>query len=171
VELLVGELSSLVEEHFLCLGWNLRVSVTFLFSRQAGNDVKVQVVHADIRVVERAYRVDEVSQRSTSAFQGCAFACEFRKIRMRSENFAKFRIRIASQRPFWIRIIFAKCEEKFQMRKIRKMRIFAKCELFACEFSQNANLCEMRIFAKCEFVACFQYTAELLSTQITEKLF
>jgi hypothetical protein len=68
VELLVGELSSLVEEHFLCLGWNLRVSFTFLFSRQAGNDVKVQVVHADIRVVERAYRVDEVSQRSTSAF-------------------------------------------------------------------------------------------------------
>ena len=68
MELLVGELASLVEEHFLCLGGNLRVSFTFLFFRQAGDDVEAEVVHADVRVVERADRLDEVSQRRTSAF-------------------------------------------------------------------------------------------------------
>ena len=83
--------------------------------------------------------------------QGCAFACEFRKIRMRCENFAKFRIRIASQSRFQIRIIFAKCEQNFRMRKIRIMRNCRRMRLFACEFFGNANLCEMRIFAMCEF--------------------
>ena len=64
--------------------------------------------------------------------QGCAFACEFRKIRMRCENFAKFRIRIASQSRFQIRIIFAKCEQNFRMRKIRIMRNCRQMRLFAC---------------------------------------
>ena len=71
--------------------------------------------------------------------QGCAFACEIRKIRIFCENFAKFRIRIASQSPFEIRIIFAKCEQNYRMRKLRKMRIFAKCELINAKTSQNAN--------------------------------
>jgi hypothetical protein len=32
---------------------------------------------------------------------------------------------------------------KFSHANFRKMRIIAKCEVFACEFSQNANLCEV----------------------------
>ena len=75
--------------------------------------------------------------------QGCAFACEIRKIRMRSENFAKFRIRIASQSPFRVRINFAKCENIFRMRIFRIMRNFAKCEYSHANSSRN--------FAKCEF--------------------
>ena len=74
--------------------------------------------------------------------QGCAFACEIRKIRMRSENFAKFRIRIASQSPFRVSINFAKCQNIF-MRIFRIMRNFAKCEYSRANSSRN--------FAKCEF--------------------
>ena len=78
------------------------------------------------------------AQRVNDGIQGCAFACEIRKIRMRSENFAKFRIRIASQSPFRVRINFAKCENIFRI-----MRNFAKCEYSHANSSRN--------FAKCEF--------------------
>ena len=71
--------------------------------------------------------------------QGCAFACEIRKIRMRSENFAKLRIRIASKSPFRVRINFAKCENIFRMRIFRIKRNFAKCEYSRANTSPKAN--------------------------------
>ena len=86
--------------------------------------------------------VNNICSSFASVVQGCAFACEIRKIRMRSENFAKFRIRIASQSPFRVSINFAKCQNIF-MRIFRIMRNFAKCEYSRANSSRN--------FAKCEF--------------------